>query len=123
MPKTWPECAVPKVCSGAPSPSNDSKLATAATDSEKAYRNIQYSCKDTSQVTDIGKHYKLLCKADGSFSTPEWPKCRNATNCTGPIPIPPEASGLANSTTDLTNMKEWDEAAYKCKDSSHVISE
>jgi hypothetical protein len=68
-----------------------------------------------------GKEYKLICTAEGSFADPVFPACREAENCSGPLLVPPESSKMENSTTDLATLKEWDEAVYKCTDSSHVV--
>ena len=118
---SWPTCSVPKVCDGAPNPSNDSSLATSSETAVKAYRSVSYSCKDPTQVIDTGKKYILNCLANGNFAAPSWPTCRNASKCVGPILIPTAASGLANSTSDLSTMREWDDAVYKCVESSHVV--
>ena len=119
-----PTCAVPKTCVNASNPTNKSGLANPSQTSVKAYRSIEYTCKVPSNVMDThGKKYKLDCLGSGNFATPTWDAtpCREAANCTGDIPIPPKTSGLDNSTSSLATMKEWDEAIYKCKDSSHVV--
>ena len=74
-------------------------------------------------MNTYGKVYKLECNEDGSFTIPTWSSivCREPANCTGTIPVPSEASLLQNSTSNLAELMEWDEAVYKCKDSSHVV--
>lgn len=119
---SWSQtCSVPKVCDSVPIPSNDSGLANSTKTSVKAYRSVSYSCKDPTQVIDTGRKYILNCLENGNFETPSWPTCRNPSNCAGPIPMPAEASGLANSTSDLTTMREWDEAIYKCIACNEVV--
>ena len=118
----FPACAVPKVCSNFSTPTNESGLAIPSQTSVKSYRSINYGCKDPSKVMDIhGKKYILDCLESGNFATPAWPVCRDAANCTGPIPIPPNTTSLDNSTSNLDTMVEWDEAVYKCRDSNHVV--
>ena len=68
-----------------------------------------------------GKKYSILCKSDGTFATPTWPTCREPANCTGDIPAPPQSSLLQNSTSNLVALMEFDDAIFKCKDSSHVV--
>ena len=118
-----PTCSVPKICSNPPNVTDDSGLATPSQSSVKAYRSVSYFCKNTSLVMNThGKEYKVLCKADGNFAVlDESVTCRVAANCTGPIPVPPESSNMDNSTTSLATLKEFDEAVYKCTDTSHVV--
>ena len=135
---TLPTCSVPKVCNNAPNASDASGLANPIESNVKAHRSVPYSCKNSSLVMDThGKEYRLDCNEDGSFAAPTWPVCREAGNCTGyrtaptetvpesiymeTIPVPPDVSGLENSTSNLVAMMEWDEAVYKCKDSNHVV--
>ena len=124
IPDTIPMCSVPKTCTNATT--NLTELADPTQTSVKAYRSISYKCKNSSLVMDThGKEYKLVCNEDGNFATPatleDWPKCRVAKNCTGSLPIPSESSKLENSTSNLVELMEWDEAVYKCKDNSHVV--
>ena len=123
--ETLPTCSVPKTCSNPPNATDDSGLGNPSQTSVKAHRSVSYVCKNTSLVmTTHGKEYKLGCNADGSFAESAIPAdvtCRVAANCSGPLQVPPESSKMENSTTDLATLKEWDEAVYKCKDSSHVV--
>ena len=122
MSDNFPTCAVPKTCNNVPTPTAESKLANSSQASVKAYRSIEYTCKNSSDVMEThGRKYKLNCLEEGNFDTPTWPSCKAPLNCTGPIPIPSNTSNLANSTSDLVTMMEWDEAVYKCEDSNHVI--
>ena len=68
-----------------------------------------------------GKKYSRVCNSDGEFATLPSLTCREAVNCTGEIPAPPESSKLENSTSNLVDLKEFDDAVFKCKDSSHVV--
>jgi len=111
------------MCSEPPNATDDSGLANPSETSVKAYRSVSYACKNTSLVmTTHGKEYKLACNEDGSFAAYSADvTCRVAANCSGPLRVPPESSKMENSTTDLATLKEFDEAVYKCKDSSHVV--
>ena len=110
------------MCENASNPTNDSGLSSPSATSVKAYRSVDYTCKNSSLVMDThGKKYSILCKSDGTFATPTWPTCREAANCTGEIPAPPQSSLLQNSTSNLVALMEFDDAIFKCKDSSHVV--
>ena len=126
----FPACAVPKICSNFSNPTNESGLSNPRQTSVKAYRSIEYRCKDPSKVMDThGKKYRLDCLESGNFATPTWDAtpCRDPVSCTGsPRPIPPYTSGLnAHASieykSNLAWMVEWDEAIYKCRDSNHVV--
>ena len=110
------------MCENASIPLNDSGLSAPSANSVKAYRSVDYSCTNSSLVMDNhGKKYSIVCNADGTFATPDWPTCREAANCTGDIPAPPPSSKLENSTSNLADLLEFDDAIFKCSDSSHVV--
>ena len=122
IPDSLPQCEVPKVCENASIPLNDSGLSAPSANSVKAFRSVDYSCTNSSLVMDThGKKYSIVCNSDGTFATPDWPTCREAANCTGDIPAPPASSKLENSTSNLADLLEFDEAIFKCSDSSHVV--
>ena len=110
------------MCENASNPTNDSGLSPPSTTTVKAYRSVDYTCTNSSLVMDThGKKYSILCNADGTFATPAWPTCREAANCTGDIPVPSLSSKLENSTSNLAELKEFDDAVFSCADSSHVV--
>jgi len=104
----------------------------------KAYRYLVYECPNADEITDEGKEIAILCKSDGSFQvkftfpltdllilafkerTAPFPKCRAAVSCSQTPPLPPDATGLANSSSTATT--EGDAATYECAESSWAMT-
>lgn len=122
FPTGWPVCSIPKVCPDPPAAGNNSTLTLtpAGQTGIKAYRSAIYACPNAGEVTDEGKTIELACLPTGVYAPRStWPLCRAAKDCPGPVPVPPESSGLANSSS--TVAKEGDQATYTCKESGWTV--
>ena len=111
-------CAVPEPCSADefPVPAAESDLIFKNTSWPiLSYRYAEFSCNDSSQITDEGKIIKILCN-EGTFESKDtWPVCRDPVDCTEYVPYPTLESGLEDSESVV--KKEGENAIFECKNS------
>ena len=119
-------CEIPKICGQPPDPdSANSGLVFSTSGSGenvtiKAYRTANYSCNESSLITDEGYDIYLPCLSTGEYETrTEWPECREPVECKELPPLPDSESGLAETTSEV--KKEGEDAIYTCSEPEYLV--
>eukprot|EP00095_Tigriopus_kingsejongensis_P008505 maker-scaffold181_size278858-snap-gene-0.13 protein:Tk08505 transcript:maker-scaffold181_size278858-snap-gene-0.13-mRNA-1 annotation:"von willebrand factor type egf and pentraxin domain-containing protein 1-like" len=118
----WPSCVVPLTCPAAIEPPAESELTLKAgsPDPVKAHRTLEYECP-VGKTTERGPIVTLKCLFDGTYEAKEtWPSCRDQVPCTDTVPTPSTESGLAESSSSVSN--EGDKAEYTCTNATLKIN-
>ena len=107
----WPKCTMQK-CTTIPPLSGFSPLTS---DPVKVGEKVNYRCSESGNVYDTNKYAVATCADTGDISLPtvDGTKCREPKSCKD-TPEPPAESNLDKS--ESTDLKEYDEAVFKCKD-------
>ena len=100
-------CQIPNVCGEPPDPDSENTGLMYSDHGKnvtiKAYRNANYSCNESSLITDEGYVIPLPCLSTGEYQErPTWPKCREPVDCLELPPVPGTRSGLGTLKNDVT---------------------
>ncbi len=83
-----------------------------------------YACPSADEMLESGgEEFHVGCKADGEYESVEaWPSCRAKEDCTAAVPVPTNASGLAE-TASAAPAKEGDQLVYLCAETDWYLSQ